>query len=238
VVTGLPGTGKSTLAWALASRYRLPILAKDAVKEPLFDVIGAADRAASRNLSDASFAVMFSLARACLGAGTDLILEGNFRPGEHESAIEALIVESARRRGLVEALKRSRQQGDEDSTNNARGPISGAVHTARLSVARVEPSAETTDPRLGTVRIAQVLCLATEDVRLARLKLRATDPTRHPGHRDAALATDAAPATLDFLTLPGERLVFSSDARLASEVDSSRLQSLFDTLDHWHGPKA
>src|SRR5262245_10823924 len=93
LVTGLPGTGKSTLARALASRYRAPILCKDTIKEPLLDGIGATDRAGSRRLSDASFAVMFALARESLGAGTDLVLEGNFRPGEHEQALQALILD-------------------------------------------------------------------------------------------------------------------------------------------------
>jgi predicted kinase len=226
LVTGLPGTGKSTLARALASRYRVPIVAKDTIKEPLLDVIGAADRAASRNLSDASFAVMFSLARACLAAGTDLLLEGNFRPGEHESAVEALIVESARARIWLEPPRQS-------VTVTRRADGSGRD--------------EARDPRLDSVRIAQILCHATETVRLGRLTMRATDPTRHPGHRDADLAAgdpaagDPAAAVstpLDFLALPGERLVFDSDARSAAEVDTSRLQRLFDTLDHWHGPTA
>ena len=85
LITGLPGTGKSTLARSLARHFALPLICKDTIKEPLLDVIGAADRSASRRLSDASFAVMFALARDCLRAGTDVILEGNFRPGEHET---------------------------------------------------------------------------------------------------------------------------------------------------------
>jgi predicted kinase len=200
LVTGLPGTGKSTLARALAARYRMPIVCKDTIKEPLLDVLGASDRSQSRKLSDASFAVMFALAREVLRAGANLILEGNFRPGEHEAALEALILES---------------------------PI---------------------------VRLMQILCRTSEPVRIARLQARATDPTRHPGHRDADLATAAQrtgqpsgstpgparnapgpgyPAALDFLALPGERLVFDSDARSAAEVDASQLHHLLDTLDHW-----
>jgi predicted kinase len=91
VVTGLPGAGKSTLARELASRYRVPVLAKDFIKEPLLDVLGAADAAESRQLSDASFAVLFRLAAEWVRGGHGFILEGNFRPGEHEGAIrEAL----------------------------------------------------------------------------------------------------------------------------------------------------
>ena len=84
VVTGLPCAGKSTLAHELVRRYRLPLLAKDFIKEPLLDVLGAADAAASRKLSDASFAAMFRIAAEWVREGHGFILEGNFRPGEHE----------------------------------------------------------------------------------------------------------------------------------------------------------
>ena len=87
VVTGLPGAGKSTLAAELARRYRLPLLGKDFIKEPLLDVLGAADPSASRKLSDASFATMFRLAAEWVRGGHGFILEGNFRPGEHEAPL-------------------------------------------------------------------------------------------------------------------------------------------------------
>jgi predicted kinase len=91
LVTGLTGTGKSTLARELAARHRLPLIAKDHIKEPLLDVLGAADAAQSRRLSDASFAVLFGIAQELVVAGASFVLEGNFRPGEHEAPLaEAL----------------------------------------------------------------------------------------------------------------------------------------------------
>jgi predicted kinase len=91
LVTGLPATGKTTLARALARALAVPLLAKDDIKEPLLQILGAADPAASRQLSDASFAALFALARAQLAAVGAVVLEGNFRPGEHEPALRALL---------------------------------------------------------------------------------------------------------------------------------------------------
>lgn len=94
VITGLPCAGKSTLARELARRYRLPLLAKDFIKEPLLDVLGATDAAQSRKLSDASFAAMFRLAAEWVAIGHDFILEGNFRPGgggEHEGPLREVL---------------------------------------------------------------------------------------------------------------------------------------------------
>jgi len=89
LITGLPATGKTTLARTLAARYRLPLVAKDLIKEPLLDVLGATDAAQSRRLSDASFAILFAIARELHAGGVDMLLEGNFRPGEHEQVLRA-----------------------------------------------------------------------------------------------------------------------------------------------------
>jgi predicted kinase len=78
VVTGAPGSGKTTLAQALAAELRLPLIAKDDVKEPLFDGLGTGDREWSRRLGRATYEVMFSLTRRLLASGASCILESNF----------------------------------------------------------------------------------------------------------------------------------------------------------------
>ena len=218
LITGMPGTGKSTLAGSLARHLGVPLICKDTIKEPLLDAVGAADRAESRRLSDASFAVMFALARDCLRAGTDLILEGNFRVGAHESSLSALINDA-----------NATDRNDDGSANG--------------------------------VSVTQLLCRAPEHVRIARLKARSSDPSRHPGHRDADLAVDvtlpdpvagfaaghvadvaADPAVdvtavhaggrftsaADFLALPSERFVFDSHASPA------QLKALFKSIAQRH----
>lgn len=90
VISGLPATGKSTVAARLQARLRWPLLAKDAFKERLFDTLGAEDAGASRPLSLASYALMFDVARQLADARIDCILEGNFRWSQMHGAFEAL----------------------------------------------------------------------------------------------------------------------------------------------------
>jgi predicted kinase len=78
VVTGMPSAGKTTVADDLAGRLQLPLLAKDAIKESLYETLGAGDVAASERLGRAAYALLFAQARTLLANRVSLILEANF----------------------------------------------------------------------------------------------------------------------------------------------------------------
>ena len=82
VVTGMPSSGKTTIATALAERLRLPLVAKDDLKESLFETLGHGDVAWSGRLGDAAYDLMFALARTMLAARVPLIVEANFFAGQ------------------------------------------------------------------------------------------------------------------------------------------------------------
>jgi predicted kinase len=97
LLTGAPASGKTRLAARLAQRYRACCCSKDEIKELLFDVLGERDPQWSRQLSNASFALLFAYAPRLLSVQRLLLMEGNFRPGEHEAALLAVAALSTAR---------------------------------------------------------------------------------------------------------------------------------------------
>jgi gluconate kinase len=63
VVSGLPASGKTTLARQLAYELRLPLIDKDDILETLFESLGVGDAEWRSRLSRASDAVMVALAK-------------------------------------------------------------------------------------------------------------------------------------------------------------------------------
>ena len=94
VIGGLPCSGKSALAEELKRRLGWPLLAKDTIKEAMFNELGWKDREWSRRLSRASYAVMFACAKQFLDARASLVVEGNFRAAQHGVEL-ALLLEHA-----------------------------------------------------------------------------------------------------------------------------------------------
>jgi predicted kinase len=68
VVSGAPGSGKTTLARALAPLVGLPLIAKDTIKEALMSVLPVPDTETSRLIGRASVAAMLAVASQTSGA--------------------------------------------------------------------------------------------------------------------------------------------------------------------------
>jgi len=91
IVCGVPGSGKTTLARRLAAELRLPLLAKDTLKESMAGALAMADIEASRSLSLAAVKLLYALAGESVGAGANVILECNFCRGLAEPELLPLV---------------------------------------------------------------------------------------------------------------------------------------------------
>jgi predicted kinase len=83
LITGAPGTGKTTLVSALLPRLAaagiaLPVFTKDGFKESLFESLGCEDRAWSARLGKASTLLLWHVLEQELAAGRSCLLESNF----------------------------------------------------------------------------------------------------------------------------------------------------------------
>ena len=90
VLTGMPASGKSTIAGKLSAEFDMPILEKDALKEELFDTIGFACYAEKRKLDIAANAVLLRSVEALLSKKIPMIIDNNFDTESAKRLIEIL----------------------------------------------------------------------------------------------------------------------------------------------------
>jgi 2-phosphoglycerate kinase len=80
VFTGLPGTGKTTLSKQVAGILDIPLIAKDAIKEIMYDTIGWSDKEFSGKLARATFGIIEYVIEENLRTGRSIIVESNYAP--------------------------------------------------------------------------------------------------------------------------------------------------------------
>ena len=78
LVTGIPASGKSTMAEYLSEALCIPMLSKDKIKEILFDTIGFHSRAEKVALGTGAMEIMYYFAEQMMKIGQPFILENNF----------------------------------------------------------------------------------------------------------------------------------------------------------------
>jgi predicted kinase len=87
VVSGAPGTGKSTVAAAFGAALRFPVLSLDPIKEGLADVLGLGGEEWSNQVGDAAAEVVFRLAAAF----PDAVTEGWWRGARRDRALREFV---------------------------------------------------------------------------------------------------------------------------------------------------
>ena len=78
VVSGHPGSGKTTIARQLAGALGWPLVSRDDFKELLFDHVGIGDREWSKTLGSASYELMDRTLGLLMETGAGVVAEANF----------------------------------------------------------------------------------------------------------------------------------------------------------------
>ena len=90
IVCGAPGTGKTTLARKLAPALSLPLIARDDLKESLFETLGWSTVEWSERLGGATYELVYLLIERLLEARCSLLVETPFDPDWANSRFQAL----------------------------------------------------------------------------------------------------------------------------------------------------
>jgi predicted kinase len=179
VVTGLPASGKSALAEPLADALGIPWIAKDAIKEQLFESEGYGGWDRSKELSRAADAAMVVAAR-----NVDAAVLDNFW---HPESVAAMLAPLGGRRVEVccrcpaetayERFKRrQRHPGHADDENVTR--LDDFIAYARFLPLGLGPVVDVDTERGVDIR------MVTERVRAAGV----LDASARPAHKDVAPA--------------------------------------------------
>lgn len=81
IVSGLPGTGKTTLSKKISDKFGLPLIGMDAIKEVMWDNMGHEfDFEFSDKVGKTAFELVFHFIEASLSKGVSLVTEAHFSP--------------------------------------------------------------------------------------------------------------------------------------------------------------
>jgi predicted kinase len=173
VVTGPPASGKTMIAERLADDFSLPLVAKDGMKETLFDTLGAADVEESKRLGVAAFALVWHMLEQELRAGRSVIAEGNF------NAARALEIDSLRKRYVFDLLQIVCRAPKNDLLLRY---TSRTRHAGHFDDARADEIAAVLDPDLYVLPLD-----------IPTVEVDTTSPTAYAIARAAVLERERAP---------------------------------------------
>lgn len=148
IVTGLPCTGKTALAHRLSVEIPLPIIAKDDLKESLFNSLGWSDRDWSMKLGRATILLLYQMVETLLRAGVSAIAETYFRPDLAQAEFQAIQARTPFRPFVIECTAdgdvlwqrwQNRIASGERHPGHVDGTISDEAIRAVLSQGRTAP---------------------------------------------------------------------------------------------------
>ncbi|WP_052466432.1 AAA family ATPase [Beduini massiliensis] len=84
IITGVPASGKTTLAHYLSQILHIPMVSKDEMKEILFDTVGFDNRKEKVKLGVGSTKLLYYFAGRMMQAKQDFILENNFEKSDED----------------------------------------------------------------------------------------------------------------------------------------------------------
>lgn len=90
LITGIPASGKSSMADFLSEKLRLPVISKDRIKELMYDVIGFQSREEKVKLGVAGMNIMYYMAEQLMRCRQPFILENNFENISRDGLLDIL----------------------------------------------------------------------------------------------------------------------------------------------------
>jgi predicted kinase len=78
IISGLPCSGKSRLATTLAQKFVCPLIARDGLKEVLFDSLGVYDATWSKQIGLTSYNLLYYILEKQIHGRCGMIIESNF----------------------------------------------------------------------------------------------------------------------------------------------------------------
>ena len=94
VVSGRPGSGKTTLARSIGDRLHLPVVSRDVIKTGMHATSDIDQPPGTRRFSQASYQATYDVVRLLLGKGVSLIVEAAFHAEFADAPLRALAAHS------------------------------------------------------------------------------------------------------------------------------------------------
>lgn len=139
LVLGPPASGKSTVSAEIAARWRLPLVAKDAIKETLFDTLGTGSVDWSMQLGRATFALLDHVIRLQLCTGESFVIDAAYT-AEYENARYQQLQQEF---GFTAVQVLCGASEDELARRFARRAADGSRHPGHRDAERVDDFFET-----------------------------------------------------------------------------------------------